>query len=128
MGRKLTTSEETRLLQDIIRQAHEATKALNAAIKQANALHPTLTAQLEAHVNQEMKSLSDHVKTEQAKAVRYLNESVTYARDQITRQMIASELQLDLDAGVARLIFPHPLFDDQVSTPTHPDNPRENPS
>lgn len=117
MGKRLTASEETRLLQDTIRLAHEATQALNDAIRQANALTPALVQEFEETHHRELAQLSNHMTAEGNRAAADLNASVDAARAEILRQLTAAELILDKDHDVVRLLFNRGRFDDQVPMP-----------
>lgn len=125
MGHKLTADGEAKLLRDLIREAHEATQALNQAIRQARQLAPGLVAEFEQLHRTEMQLLQNHLTAEQNRASADLNQAVEDARDQICEQLTAQEMILDHRAGVMRVIFTGKRFDDQVTPPAVPLEKRE---
>lgn len=117
MGRKLTASEETRLLQDTVRAAHEALAALNAAIKQANQLQPTLVAEFEQRHQQETRQLTRFLQAEMNRHAAALNTDVDRARKQIVTALAASQLEYNEQDGTISLLFPNVRFNDNVPLP-----------
>src|SRR6266852_6598293 len=117
MGKRLTTNEETQLLRDTIRQAHEATQAPRAAIKEANALSPALVEKFNDLHKREMHQLSNHINAESNRAAAELNIAVEAARQEVIPQLMLADLVLDPDAGVVRVLFNGGRFDDQQPVP-----------
>jgi hypothetical protein len=126
VGHRLTASEETALLRATIRQAHEATQELQAAIKEARLLAPRLVADFEALHLREMTQLANHFQSEMNRQAANLNESVDTARAAILQQLTASEMVLDNTSGMVRLLFPTGKFDDRIPLPHPQVTPEEN--
>lgn len=105
MGRTRSTNEETRILQDTVRAAHEATKDLNAAIKVALALAPTLISEFEAVHQRETKLLVAFLEKQADDLASTLNIDVTNAREEILRQLSISEMVVDKETGALRIRF-----------------------
>lgn len=122
MVKRLSASEETELLRQTIREAHEATQALWDAIRAANLLAPTLVADFEATANTEIKDLSNQLQAEMNEQSRQLNQAVDNARDEIIHQLALSRPIIDPDTGIVSLIWPPGRFDDQIPLP-YPQNP-----
>lgn len=119
MGKRLTASEETQLLRDTIREAHEATQELRAVIREAGLLAPRLVADFEAVHHREVAQLSNHFQDEINHQSAELNASVQHARHEILTQLTTAEMILDRANGTVRLLFGGGKFDDQVPLP-HP--------
>lgn len=117
MGKRLSASEEADLLKQLIREAHEATQALNAAIKAANLLAPRLVDDYQATHEREIKQLANVLQIEMNQQASDLNDAVNHARDAIREHIMASEMIADVDAGTVRLLFPPLKFDDHVPIP-----------
>lgn len=117
MGRKLTASEETALLQQTVRDAHEATQALNAAIKEAGLLAPRLVADFEATHAREIKQLSNYFTEESNKASADLNAAVEQAMTMIVNQIMAGEAVFDADTRTVAIRFGASRFDSDVPLP-----------
>lgn len=122
MAKRLSASEETELLRQTIREAHEATQALWDAIRAANLLTPRLTADFEAHANAEIRSLSNNLQQEMNQQSADLNAAVANARTEIIHQLALSHPIIDPDTGLVSLIWPPGRFDDQIPLP-YPQNP-----
>lgn len=120
MGKRLTASEETQLLQQTIREAHEATQALNDAIKQALAIAPALVADFERTHEREVQLLSNHFQEEINRQAAQINESTRVARDYVLEQLAKCRPVFDTLAGTVTLVFPSDKIDDQVPLP-YPD-------
>lgn len=125
MGRKLTASEETRLLQDTIRQGHELLAGLRTALREAGQLAPDLVDAFERHHQREMQQLSDHLNREGNRMAAELNASVHTARQEIIRQLAFAELIIDPKSDTVKIKFSADRFDDQVPPPRTTINPRE---
>lgn len=117
MGHRLTASEETQLLRDTIREAHEAAQQLLGAIREARQLAPSLVEQFEELHHRELAQLSNHMTEEGNRAAAALNESVRVARDEIVRQLTVAEFRYDAASGYVRLGFSDGKFDDHVQPP-----------
>lgn len=117
MGKPLSASEETALLKDTVRQAHEVLKDLRAAIREARALAPELVAGYEATHHREIKQLSNFFQSEMNRQSAELNTAVRAARIEITDQLAMAELVIDRDTKQARLLFSGRKFDDQIPLP-----------
>jgi hypothetical protein len=122
MVKRLSASEETELLRQTIREAHEATQALWDAIRAANLLAPTLTADFEAHANAEIMDLANRLQADMNEQSRQLNIAVANAREEIITQLALARPMIDPDTGIVSLIWPPGKFDDQVPLP-YPQNP-----
>lgn len=117
MGKRLTASEETALLQATIREAHEATQALNAAIKAANLLSPRLVADFEATHHREISELSNYFVQESNRASADLNAAVEQARTMIANEIMAGEAVFDRDTMTVSIKWGGMAFDSQVPLP-----------
>jgi hypothetical protein len=122
MGKALSASEETELLRQTIREAHEATQALWDAIRVANQLAPNLTEQFEAHCNTEIRSLSNELQQQMNQQSADLNQAVAAARDAIIKQLALAYPTIDPATGLVSLIWPGDRFDDQIPLP-YPQTP-----
>lgn len=117
MPRKPDITAETKLLRDTITQAHQAIKDLRQAIKAANALTPTLTAQFEQHHNHELEQLSNRMQVISNHAATQLNAEVTHARREIMRQLSISKLTYNADDDTLSITWQGTQFDDQIPAP-----------
>lgn len=125
MGRRLTASEETRLLQDTIRQAHEAAQALKQAIREARAAEADVINGFERVANREIGELGRELNRKSNEAAAQLNEAVERARDHIVDLLTVSSIKLDRDRDVFMVEFPSGGFDDQVPDPATRKNHHE---
>lgn len=114
MGRKLTASEETQLLIDTVREAHEVLQALYAAIRDARNLAPSLVADFDQLHHREMAQLTNHLQSEHNRAAAELNQAVKEARTQIVDWLTVAELVLDPETGSLHFLFPHGMFQEDV--------------
>jgi len=128
MGKRLTASEETALLLDTIRQAHEATQALWDAVKAARMLQPDLIEKFQAIAENEIRQLSNHLQNCSNKAAAELNASVTVARQEIINQLAVAELVLDKQDNTARLLFNAGTFATDTPLPYPHQSVKENQS
>lgn len=117
MGRKLTPTEEVTALRDLIRQAHEVTQGLNAAVKEAKSLAPDLTRKFEQHCDMEIKDLSNKMVIDSNRAAANLNANIEEARRMITEQIMQGEAIFDATQGVVRISFGAMRFDDAQPLP-----------
>lgn len=115
MGRKLTPSEEAHELRLIIRDAHEATKALHQAIRLAIRLEPDLVAEFQAIHNREIRQLETALQAEMNQASALLNQAVADARIEILRQLTLSEIVIDKMDGQFRVQFQGGVFDEHAT-------------
>lgn len=125
MGRRLTASEETALLQQTIREAHEATKALHAAIKEAKELSLTLVGEFERIHATEIKQLSNYFTKESNRHAAGLNADVAHARMMINEQIMAGEAVFDRHTSTVRISWGAGSFDDRVPLPYPEVAPKE---
>lgn len=128
MGKRLTASEETALLQDTVRAAHEATQGLRAAIREANQLAPTLVSEFERIHAREVEQLSNHFTSESNRHAAALNADVHRAKEMIFNQIMSGELVLDPDTGVITLRLGTARFDQDVPPPYPNREPKESKS
>lgn len=117
MGKRLTANEETTLLLRVIREAHEATQALNQAIRDATALEPKLVAEFEKIANREIRRLSNHLQAAMNQASAELNTAVAEARGEIIRQLTLAEIIYDRDSGSLKVVFQGGTFDTRMPLP-----------
>lgn len=122
MGRRLTASEETALLQQTIREAHEATQALNDAIRAANLLSPRLVADFEATHQREIKQLSNFFTEESNSASADLNAAIEQARQMIANEIMAGEAVFDRETMTVSIKWGGMAFDSQVPLPFPEEN------
>lgn len=128
MGRTLTPAEETELLRDTIRAAHETIKDLRKAIREAALLSDHLIARFETTANNQIRQLANWIQAEMNRHAASLNTDVAGARQEIVNQLAATYLEYDQDTGRIKLLFPAGAFDENVPLP-HPDHPTmENPA
>lgn len=117
MGKPLTASEETALLKDTVRQAHEVLKDLKNAIRQADRLADRLVADFEAIHHREIKQLSNYFVEESNRAAADLNAAVENARLMIKDQIMTGEAVFDRNTATVSISFGSGAFDDQVPPP-----------
>lgn len=117
MGRKLTASEETRLLQDTIRQGHELLKELNAKLRVAKALEPNLVREFEDIAQREIHDLDNNLQRISNQAAAELNQHIEQAKDLILNQIMQGEAVFDRDTGVVTLTFGPGGFRSDVPLP-----------
>ena len=117
MGRRLTASEETALLQATVREAHEATQGLRDSIRDALMLTVRLVDDFQAIADAEVRDFSNHLQTEINRQSAELNAAVDKARDVILHQLTATEMIIDKENEVVRLKFPPGKFDDNQRLP-----------
>jgi F0F1-type ATP synthase membrane subunit b/b' len=110
MGKRLTASEETALLADTVRAAHEATQALTAAIKEAHAIGPNLVANFEVIHRREIAQLSNHLTSEANRVSEQLNREVSDAQEHILRALHTAHLDLDPQNGIIVITYPDSTF------------------
>jgi len=122
VGHRLTTAEETRLLRDTVREAHETLKDLRAAIREARTLTTEMVSEFERIHAREIEQLSNHMAAESNRHAAQLNVEVARAKDMIFKQIMAGELIIDPLAGAVRLRFGDWKFDDQ-QPPPYPNTP-----
>ena len=122
MAKRLSASEETELLRQTIREAHEATQGLWDAIRAAQRLQPELTEKFERHANREIRDLANNLQEQFNRQSGEMNQAVSQAKELILQHLLASELALDKNTGTVRLLFPPLKFDDHYPIP-YPDNP-----
>lgn len=127
MGKRLTASEETQLLQATIREAHEATQGLRAAIREAEALAPSLVAKFEQFHTDEIRQLSNYFTEESNRHAASLNADIKHAKEMIFNQIMAGELLLDPERGVVMLRLGDWEFDEHQPTPYPQTAPKETP-
>jgi|SRR6267142_3937229 len=125
MGRKLTPDEETQALRQLIREAHEATQGLYAAIKAASALEPGLVDRFQAAADSEFRQLSNYLQQEMNHQSVELNAAVGAARAEILRQLTAAEMVLDRESNTVRLLFKGGRFEDDTPIPYPNTTPKE---
>lgn len=125
MGRRLTAAEETQLLKDAVREAHEAMQGLADLLRQARELAANLTADYQAYHDREIKELANALATEQNQAARDLNASVERARIMIKNQIMAGEARFDADTRTVVIRFGDGCFDDRVPPPYPEVAPKE---
>lgn len=123
MGRKLTPSEEAHELRLIIREAHEATKALRQALRLVTRLEPDLVAEFQGIHDREIRQLETTLQAELNQASAALNRSVADARIEILRQLSLSEIVIDRLDGSFRVQFDGGVFDEHA-TPRKSPPPR----
>ena len=117
MGKRLTASEETALLQATVREAHEATQALRAAIKDVKELGVTLVGDFERIHATEIKQLSNFFTEESNRASADLNTAIEQARKMITDQIMAGKAVFDADRREVVISFGAGAFDSAVPLP-----------
>jgi F0F1-type ATP synthase membrane subunit b/b' len=117
MGHRLTASEETALLRQVTREAHEATQALRAAIKEAKELSTALVGEFERIHASEIKQLSNFFTGESNRAAAYLNAAVEQARTMIAEQIMAGEAVFDRGTATVSIKWGGMAFDSQVPLP-----------
>jgi len=117
VGKPLSASEETALLKDTVRQAHEVLKDLRAAIREARALEPALVAEFEATHHREIKILSNYFVEESNSKAAELNAAVENARLMIKDQIMAGEAVFDRNTSTVKISFGAGAFNDQVPPP-----------
>lgn len=117
MGRKPTPSEEVQQLRQATREAHEATQALNAALKEAGLLAPRLVADFEATHRREISQLSNFFTEESNRAAADLNAAVEQARTMIANEIMAGEAVFDRDTMTVSIKWGGMAFDSQVPLP-----------
>lgn len=117
MGKRLTASEETALLQQTVREAHEATQALLAAIKEAGLLAPRLVADFEATHHREMAQLSNHFTQESNRASADLNAAIEQARKMIADQIMSGKAVFDRHTSTVTISWGEGAFDSGVPLP-----------
>lgn len=117
MGKRLTASEETALLQATVREAHEATQALRAAIREAKELGFGLVADFERIHATEIKQLSNFFTEESNRAAADLNAAVEQARTMIANEIMAGEAVFDRDTMTVSIRWGGMAFDSQVPLP-----------
>lgn len=97
MGKRPTPGEETQLLRDATREAHEAMQGLKAAVREARQLTQTLIAEFERTHEREMHQLENHLTAESNRAAKNLNQEIRTARDFIWNQIMRGQLIFDPD-------------------------------
>ena len=117
MGRKLSASEETELLRQVTREAHEATQALRAAIRDARALAPQLVSEFEAVHTREIQQLSNYFTEESNRCSADLNAHVERAREMINDQIMAGKAVFDRNTSTVTISWGPGAFDAQVPIP-----------
>jgi hypothetical protein len=117
MGKRLSASEETALLADTIRAAHEKTQELNAAIRDAKTLAHTLVADFERIHRTEIEQLSNHLTSEANRNCAQLNREVETATQIILNHLVTLKPRIDADNGVIYLETDSLLFNDQQPLP-----------
>lgn len=105
MGKRLTASEETALLQATVREAHEATQALRAAIRDAKELALRLVSEFERIHATEVKQLSNFFTGESNRSSAELNTAIEQARKMITDQIMAGKAVFNADRREVVLSF-----------------------
>ncbi len=121
MGRRLTASEETALLRETIREAHEVTRALRAAIKEAGLLAPRLVDDFEATHHREIAELSNFFTEESNRAAAGLNAAVEAAREMISTQIMSGKAVFNRKTSTVTISWDGTAFDSQVPLP----NPKQ---
>lgn len=117
MGKRLTASEETALLQATVREAHEATQALRVAIKDAKELGLMLVSEFERIHATEIKQLSNFFTKESNRVSADLNTRIEQARKMITDQIMAGKAVFDADRREVVISFGPYAFDSAVPPP-----------
>ncbi|MGH9622525.1 MAG: hypothetical protein ACRD45_22810 [Bryobacteraceae bacterium] len=117
MGRRLTASEETALLRETIREAHEATQALRDAIKDAGLLAPRLVADFEATHHREISQLSNYFTEESNRASADLNTAIEAAREMISNQLMSGKAVFDRHTSTVTISWSGGAFDSNVPLP-----------
>ena len=122
MGHRLSASEEVQLLRQATREAHEAAKDLRAAIREANALAPTLVAKFEQIHTDEIRQLSNHLTEESNRHAAGINADIQRAKEMIFDEIMAGELVLDPERNVVMLRLGGLQFDEH-QPPPYPNHP-----
>lgn len=117
MGRRLTASEETQLLQDTIREGHELLKELNAKLRVARALEPGLVKEFEDIARREIEDLSNQLRRQNNDAAARLNADVAAARAEIIKQLTLMELEPVPGTDKLAFTFGAGRFDDHEPLP-----------
>lgn len=117
MGKPLSASEETRLLKDTIREAHEATQALWTAISVASKLTPDLVGQFEAAHTREVHLLSNYFQSEMNRQAAELNAAIEQAKEIIKNQIMAGEAIFDRHTSTVTIKFGAGVFDAAIPMP-----------
>lgn len=122
MGRNIPVGQEAQALRRLIRQAHEAAKRLDDAIRQADRLADRLVADFEAIHAREIKQLSNHFIEESNRHAVALNAEVEHARAMIVEEIMVGELLLDPERNLVTFQFGATRFDDRQPLP-YPNTP-----
>lgn len=117
MGRKLTASEETALLQQTIKAAHEATQALNDAIRQATRLAPQLVSDFEDTHRREIELLSNYMTAEANRHAAALNAEVEQARRMINDQIMSGKAVFNRHTSTVTITWGPGSFNDSQPPP-----------
>lgn len=120
MGKRLTASEETALLQETIRAAHEATQGLREAIREAKELGTQLVRDFEHIHATEIKQLSNFFTEESNRHAADLNTAVERARGMINDKIMTGAAVFDPHTMTVAITWGGGKFaDDQP--PPYPD-------
>jgi len=117
MGKRLTANQETALLQQTIREAHEATQALRDVIREATRIASRLVADFEETHHREIAELSNFFTQESNRASADLNAAIEQARVMITKQIMHGKAVFDAHTRTVTIEFGTGRFDDQVPLP-----------
>lgn len=117
MGRHVPPGQEATVLRALIAEARQATRGLDAAIKEAKELGFGLVADFERIHATEIKQLSNYLTEESNKANADLNAAIEQARAMIVNQIMAGEAVLDADTRTVAIRFGAGSFDSQVPLP-----------
>ena len=120
MGRKHPLTDEEQRLKDLIREAHEAAQALNAAVREARQLEPELVSEYEQIHHREIKQLSNYMVKEGNLQSARLNAEVERARQQINDQIMHGAAVFDRETRTVTITWGPGRFDSNVPLP-YPD-------
>lgn len=117
MPRKYPLTEEEQRLKNLIRQAHEAVQALNAAVREASKLEPKLVSEFQQIHHREIKQLSNYLVDEGNRQSAILNAEVERARREIHDQIMSGAAVFDRETETVTITWGPGKFDSNMPLP-----------
>jgi hypothetical protein len=120
MGKQLTPEQETEILKQTIREAHEAIKDLANLVRQAQAFTRHLLTDYQDYHDREMKQLANALTVEYNQVSHDLNISIDHAKQMIMKQIMSGEAVFDAATSTVAIRWGLGAFDENVPLP-YPD-------